>query len=88
MIFLTRPEHKLLACALSPDADLSRDAIAEAVGVRPTSIGRILTRLRKAGLITISRGPHNVILKIEPTFEFAPGKTFKTMSAQQRCHWQ
>ena len=38
------------------------------VGVLPTSVGRILTRLKKAELVDIQRGPHNVILSITPTF--------------------
>ena len=86
MIFLTPPEYKLLEYAVTPDADLARPAIAEAVGVLPASIGRILTRLRGRGLIEIQRGRHNKFLSITPTFPFEPGKTFRTISAQKRRH--
>ena len=88
MIFISPVEHKLLEYTLIPNADLSRDSIAHATGIIPVSVGRILTRLLDRGLIEIQRGPHRRILKIEPTFPFERGKTFKTMNPQKRRFWQ
>ena len=76
MIRISRNEHALLAYAQTVGADLSRDNLAAVAGVIPVSVGRILTALRKRGLITVTRGPNRRILSITPTFEFKKGETF------------
>jgi DNA-binding MarR family transcriptional regulator len=76
MIRLSRREHDLLAYAQTDSADLSRDNLATVANVIPVSVGRILTALRKRGLVTIERGPNRRILSITPTFEMARNVTF------------
>ena len=77
MIYISPTEFRLLRHAVEPDADLSRPALAEATMVDdPTSVSRILTRLRKRGLITIERGNHRRITKIQTTFPFVRGEGF------------
>lgn len=71
MVYISPTEYRLLRHAIAPGADLSRPALAEAAMVDdPTSVSRILTRLRDRGLIDIERGNHRRITKVTTTFPF------------------
>lgn len=76
MIRISPREYRLLRYAQTDSPDLSRDNLAAVAKCVPVSIGRILTALRKRGLITIKRGPNRKILAIETTFEFVRNKAF------------
>ena len=66
----------MLRYAQTDSPDLSRDKLAAIADVVPVSVGRILTALRKRGLVNIERGPNRRIMSIAPTFEFARNVTF------------
>ena len=82
MIYLTPVEYRLIRHSQQADADLSRAALANAARIADVSVGRILTRLRKRGLIEIKRGQNRKILAIVPQFDFANGKGFQARRAR------
>ena len=68
MIRLTPAEFRLLNYVSGDSPDLSRLSLATVTEVTPDSVSRILTGLKKRGLVTVKYGDNRRIEALVPTF--------------------
>ncbi len=68
MIRLTPAEFRLLSYVSGDSPDLSRSSLAAVTEVQPASVSRILTGLKKRGLVTVEYGDHRHIEAVIPSF--------------------
>lgn len=81
MIIINRRERALLEHVTSADPNLSRPHLAEVISAEPESVSRLLSRLRRRGLINVTYGPHRRITSITPAFDFSQGNFFVRRTA-------
>ena len=68
MIRLTPAEFRLLDYVSGDSPNLSRPNLATITEVKPASVSRILTGLKKRGLVTVTYGNNRRIETLVPTF--------------------
>lgn len=68
MIRLTPAEFRLLNYVSGDSPDLSRLSLATVTEVTPDSVSRILTGLKKRGLVSVTYADHRRIEALVPTF--------------------
>ncbi|TDJ27187.1 MAG: helix-turn-helix domain-containing protein [Gammaproteobacteria bacterium] len=68
MVRLTPSEFLLLEYATGDSPNLSRDSLSDACGLSPNSVSRLLTSLKKRGLVSVKYGLNRRIESLTPTF--------------------
>lgn len=76
MVRLSPSEYLLLDYAIGDSPDLSRKSLSAATGLSPNSVSRLLTSLKKRGLVTVTYGDHRRIEALVPTFVIKRNVTF------------
>ena len=76
MVRLTPSEFLLLDYATGDSPNLSRDSLSAATGLSPNSVSRLLTNLKKRGLVTVTYGNNRRIQALVPTFYVKRNVTF------------